>query len=87
MAKCRVREIARSQGVTQLELAYRSGLALSTIQRLWQNRTVEEMKHSTLSAAANALGVSVDDLFVDDETSSERATLRGNRSSLEPVAA
>lgn len=61
MARFRVKELARQQGLTAEALAWKSGVKLSTIQGLWQNKT-REPSFSTLAGLARALGVSMDDL-------------------------
>jgi len=64
--KFRVKELARERGLTSEELARRSGLKISTVRNLWQNR-VSDPAYSTLAALAQALGVHIEDLV--DQTS------------------
>ena len=85
LVKYRVKELAKSQGLTQFELAAKAGVSLSAVQRLWQNRTPEGVRHATLDAVAQALAVQIEDLH--DASSGEDAKLRVNRPSLGAVAA
>ena len=86
MVRYRVKELARVQKLTQFELAAKSDLSLSVVQRLWQNKAPEGMRHITLEAIATALGVQISDLFAaEDEPVG--ATLRVNRESLGAVVA
>ena len=61
MARFRVKELAREQGLTAEALSWKSGVKLSTIQGLWQNKT-REPSYSTMAGLARALGVSMDEL-------------------------
>ena len=61
MATFRVKELARARGLTSEELAIKSGVKVSTVRNLWQNR-VSDPSYSTLSAIAAALGVSIEEL-------------------------
>jgi transcriptional regulator with XRE-family HTH domain len=87
LVKYRVKELARARGMTQFDLAKKSEVSITAIQRLWQNRAPEGIRHSTLAAVAAALGVSIDDLFEVVDESAEGATLRVNRESLGAAAA
>jgi transcriptional regulator with XRE-family HTH domain len=60
-AKFRVKELARERGLTSEELAHKSGLKISTVRNLWQNR-VSDPAYSTVAALAQALGVQIEDL-------------------------
>ncbi len=64
--KFRVKELAREQGLTSEELALKSGLKISTVRNIWQNR-VSDPAYSTLAALAKALGVRIEDLVVESE--------------------
>jgi len=57
----RVREVRRSQSITQEELARRSGVTTSTIQKLEAGRF--EPRLLTARRIARALGSSLADLF------------------------
>lgn len=65
MATFRVKELARARGLTSEELAIKSGVKVSTVRNLWQNR-VSDPSFSTLQAIAQALGVSIEDLVAPD---------------------
>ena len=85
-AKYRVRELAKAQKITQFDLANKSGVSLSVVQRLWQNhRSLGDVRYGTLDAIAKTLNVQIDDLFAkgDEGTVSSRIT----RESLGAVAA
>jgi transcriptional regulator with XRE-family HTH domain len=69
--KFRVRELARERGLTTEELAIKSGIKMSTVRNLWQNR-VSDPAYSTLSAIAKALEVRIEDL-VEEVVESEDA--------------
>ena len=59
MAELRIKELCKQQGITQQELAQKLGIAQSTLsQRMSTNPTL-----SSLEEIAQALGVSVRDLF------------------------
>jgi transcriptional regulator with XRE-family HTH domain len=62
MGRFRVKELARARGLTSEELTHKSGLKISTVRNVWQNR-VEDPASSTLRALASALGVTIEDLF------------------------
>lgn len=61
MTKFRVKELARERGLTSEELALKSGVKISTVRNLWQNK-VQDPSYSTLSAIARALDVQIEDL-------------------------
>lgn len=67
MTKFRVKELAKARGMTSEELAIKSGIKISTVRNLWQNR-VGDPNYSTLSAIAGALGVRIEEL-VDSSSS------------------
>lgn len=67
----RINELAESRGMTQ-EALYNAiqhaggSVSMPTIQRLWQNhKGLGDQRVSTLSAIAQALGVSIEELFED----------------------
>lgn len=66
MTRFRVKELAQERGIAQEELAYKSGVKISTLRNVWQNR-VSDPASSTLFAIARVLGVPVEDLVVQDE--------------------
>lgn len=59
----RVRELRQAQSLTQEQLARASGVTVKTIER------IESLKHApqplTAKRIAEALGVAVEDLYVD----------------------
>ncbi len=57
----RVKELAQQRGWGLDELARHSNVKYSTVQRIWQNRTVNP-RYDTLKAIADALGISVEEL-------------------------
>lgn len=62
-----VKTLARQRGMTFEELAIKSGVKMSTVKNLWQNRT-ENPSLLTVSAVAKALGVPIEELLEDEET-------------------
>ena len=64
--KLRIRELRQAKGVTQEELAERSGISRATIWALETN-TEKVTTTKTLLSIAGALDVPVDDLFFDDD--------------------
>ena len=87
LVKYRVKELAKAKGLTQFELAATSGVSISVVQRLWQNRAPEGIRHTTLDSIAKALEVTIDELSEPAGDAAEGATLRVNRESLGAVAA
>jgi transcriptional regulator with XRE-family HTH domain len=61
----RVKELAQSRGWSKDDLARKSGVKFSTVQRIWQNRTANPL-YDTLKALALALEVTVDELEQKD---------------------
>ena len=59
----RIREIRESKGVSQLELSEKSGVTRATLWRLESGENCEATT-VTLTKIANALDVSVADLFL-----------------------
>ena len=62
----RIKEIAQTRSLSQERIAYGSGVSLSTVQRLWQNRNTTDPRYSTLLALAGTLGVTVEELYEPD---------------------
>jgi transcriptional regulator with XRE-family HTH domain len=73
MTKFRVKELAKARGMTSEELAIKSGVKISTVRNIWQNR-VSDPNYSTLSAIAGALGVSIEDLVDRGASSGVQST-------------
>ena len=57
----RIKELARERGWSADDLARRSGLRFTTVQRLWQNRTANPL-YATLKAIADAFEVPMEEL-------------------------
>lgn len=67
MAELRIKEICKQKGITQQELAEKIGVARPSLSiTINNNPTV-----STLEKIAQALDVSITDLFVDENTSAK----------------
>jgi len=64
MGTFRVKELAVARGMSQEDLAIKSRVKLHTVQRIWQNK-IERPYADTLIALADALGVSVKELYTD----------------------
>lgn len=87
MVRYRVKELAKVKGLTQFELAAKSGVSMAVVQRLWQNRAPEGIRHNTLDSIAKALEVHIDDLSEEVEAPSGSPMQRVNRESLGAAAA
>ena len=59
----RIKEIRESKGISQTELSEKSGVARATIWKLETDENAVTMT-TTLQKIANALGVSVDEIFL-----------------------
>jgi len=86
LVKYRVKELAKERGLTQFDLAIKSEVSMTVVQRLWQNRAPEGIRYSTLVSIASALGVTIDELKASDPNESHD-TLRVNKESPVAVAA
>lgn len=64
--KYRIKELREAAGVTQTELAERTGITRTTIWRLEAGESVVTTTQ-TLVKIADALNVNVSDLFFDDD--------------------
>ncbi len=65
MATLRVKEIATGQGYTQETLAFKSGVRMRTVQRLWQDK-IPHPRTDVMIKIAGVLGVSVQELYTDE---------------------
>lgn len=83
MTKFRVKELAKARGMTSEELAIKSGVKISTVRNIWQNR-VSDPNYSTLSAIAVALEVSIEELVDRGASTGVQST---ELQSLSPAAA
>ena len=62
-----IKELRKHKGLTQIELADKSGLNVLTIQKLERGElSPYDAKYGTLIKIAKALNVSVNDLFKED---------------------
>lgn len=59
----RIREIREQKGMTQEELALKSGVSRQTISAI-ENETERSVLSKTLVAIADALGTTVDKIFI-----------------------
>jgi transcriptional regulator with XRE-family HTH domain len=75
MAILRIKEIAMSQGFTQETLAFRSGVKMRTVQRLWQDK-VPHPRTEVMIKIAGVLNVPVQELYTEE----------GLKSALENIA-
>jgi transcriptional regulator with XRE-family HTH domain len=82
MRTYRVKELAKQRGLTQFDLALKSGVNMTTVQRLWQNRAPEGIRYKNLEAVAAALEVEVKDLFVEEPAGESQLPPLGNKKSL-----
>lgn len=67
MATFRVKELAKAQKLNQVDLSQKSGVQLSTLQRIWQNNRAGNPTSENLRRIAEALGVRVDDLYATND--------------------
>lgn len=65
MATFRVKELAQAQGLSQEALAIKSRVRVRTVQRIWQD-AIERPYAETLIRLADALGVSVQELYTSE---------------------
>jgi transcriptional regulator with XRE-family HTH domain len=66
--KLKVKELALAAGLSEWDLAARSGLDVRVIRRMLANQDVSQMKMSQLARIAEALGVPTASLFVEPGT-------------------
>jgi DNA-binding Xre family transcriptional regulator len=74
MYKLKVKEAAEAKGVNKSQLSRRADLAITTINQLWDG-TRKDVRMQTLSAIAQALGVSIGDLYEEIPDSGKMDTL------------
>lgn len=67
----RIAALRKAQGLTQLRLSHRTGIALNTISRLERDE-YDNPGIKTLEALAAALGVPVADLLAEPVNGAER---------------
>ncbi len=81
MRTYRVKELAKERGLTQVDLAIKSGVSVTLVQRLWQNRAPEGVRLKSLEAIARALDLPrIEDLYLD--AGGAQPTTPGNKMSL-----
>ena len=68
MAAFRIKELAQARGMSQESLAFKSGVRMRTVQRLWQNK-ITRAELLTMIKIADALGVDVRELYADQNES------------------
>jgi transcriptional regulator with XRE-family HTH domain len=66
MHRLRIREIAEAKGFTIARLEREAGIEIKTARKVW-HQPGYNASLNTLDKIAKALGVSVKDLFEDDE--------------------
>lgn len=66
MIKLMVKELAKQRGLQQKQLAEQSGVNVTVLGRYWNNHT-GMVSLDVLARIARALGVSVKDLFEDED--------------------
>lgn len=80
MIRLRIKEVAEEHGiVSAADLARRTGLAFAKANELWKNQLTVDGKRSvgllTLYRIAQALGVKVSELYVEDRLARRVATV------------
>lgn len=71
MAKLRIKELAREQGLTQVQLADRSGVTPQLLSSYWNNY-VQRVSLEHLEMIAHALGVEPGALIVSERPKEEK---------------
>lgn len=69
MVRIKVKEIAKSKGISQSKLSRLADVNVSTLQRIYRNPTETNINIFTLEKIAKALGVDVSELI---ESTSEQ---------------
>lgn len=65
MTRLQIQNLAEKQGLNISTLMHSTGLAYSTVHRLWHNKA-ERFNMDTLERMARALHVRVGELFIED---------------------
>ncbi len=65
MATLRIKEIATGLGYTQETLAFKSGVKMRTVQRLWQDK-IPHPRTETMIKIAGVLNVPVQELYTSE---------------------
>ncbi|MBO0780503.1 MAG: helix-turn-helix transcriptional regulator [Ktedonobacteraceae bacterium] len=66
MVRLRIKDIAEKRQLNRYQLQMRAGVTMPLLSRYWNNRT-ESVNLEALGKIAHALGVSVHELFADNE--------------------
>ncbi len=61
-----IKELARERGLTSEALAIKAGVGIGTLRTVWQNQR-DNPGVFTMAAIAKALGVRIEDLYVEEE--------------------
>jgi transcriptional regulator with XRE-family HTH domain len=62
----RIKEVLKEKNITMGKLSRGADIPISTVRRMVKDRTYQP-RLETLAKAARYLGISVDDLYYDDE--------------------
>lgn len=65
MATLRVKELATAQGFTQETLAFKSGVKMRTVQRLWQDK-IPHPRTEIMIKIAGVLNVPIQELYTEE---------------------
>ena len=71
MARLRIKELAEKQGMRQYQLAELSGVTPQLLNHYWNNQT-QRVSLVHLGRIAKALNVRVGELFVSDESDTDK---------------
>lgn len=75
MATLRIKEIATEQGFTQETLAFKSGVKMRTVQRLWQDK-IPHPRTEIMIKIAGVLNVSIQELYTSEGLKSALEDIR-----------
>lgn len=82
MATLRIKEIAMAQGFTQETLAFKSGVKMRTVQRLWQDK-IPHPRTEVMIKIADVLNVPIQELYTEEglKTALENILMPGHAAS------
>ncbi len=66
MVRLQIKDIAQRQNLNRSQLQMKAGITMPLLNRYWNNKT-KSVNLEALSKIARTLGVSVRDLFTDNE--------------------
>jgi transcriptional regulator with XRE-family HTH domain len=66
MVRLQIKEIAQGQNMNRSQLQMKAGITMPLLNRYWNNRTTS-VNLEALGKIARTLGVSVCDLFINNE--------------------